>query len=294
MNYKTWFRHYFGFTTKESKGFLVLMGVLGFVLLLPTLYDAFEPAPQPIEVLVKELKAYSALQILETKQVSAKSTITLFTFDPNTSSESDFIRLGLPNFLAKRIVNYRTKGGKFRKAADFAKIYGLRETDFQRLLPYIQLDEIERKEYPKTVYEKKVFSPTFSKTIDLNLADTSDLKRINGIGSVLALRIIKYRNKLGGFANATQLREVYGLDSLVANLTLSKFVLQDKNLLRRISINQLPSDSLSKHPYIGRKSAKTLTNYRTQHGAFHSKEDILKSKALESDKVEKLMPYLEF
>jgi len=291
---KAWFRHYFGFTTKESKGFLILMGILGFVLALPTLYDVFQPAPQPIEVLVEELKADSALQILETKQVSKKSSSLLFTFDPNTASESDFVQLGLPIFLAKRIINYRTKGGKFRKATDFAKIYGLRETDFQRLLPYIQLGEIERKEYPKRSYEKKAYTPTVAKTIDLNLADTSDLKRINGIGSVLALRIIKYRNKLGGFANTKQLLEVYGLDSSVVNLALSKFVLQDLNLLKRISINLLSSDSLAKHPYIGRKAAKILTNYRTQHGAYHSKEDILKSKALESDKIERLIPYLEF
>lgn len=294
MKLKAWFRHYFGFTTNESKGFLMLMGVLGFVLALPTLYDVFQPAPQPIEVLVEELKADSALQILSTIQVAKKSSSPLFAFDPNTASESDFVQLGLPIFLAKRIINYRTKGGIFRKAEDFAKIYGLRDSDYQRLFPYIQIAKAQQKEYLKPTYEKKEYTPTTAKVIDLNLADTSDLKRINGIGSVLALRIIKYRNKLGGFANAEQLREVYGLDSSVANLTLSKFVLQDKNLLKRIAINLLPYDSLAKHPYIGRKAAKILTNYRTQHGAYHSKEEIMKSKALESDKVERLIPYLEF
>jgi DNA uptake protein ComE-like DNA-binding protein len=294
MNYKAWLRHYFGFTTKESKGFLMLMGVLGFVLALPTLYDVFQPAPQPIKVLVEELKADSALQILETKQVSKKSNSSLFAFNPNSATENDFVQLGLPIFLAKRIINYRTKGGKFRKATDFAKIYGLGGTDFQRLLPYILLDEIEQKEYPKTSYEKKVYTPTTAKVIDLNVADTSDLKRINGIGSVLALRIIKYRSKLGGFANEAQLFEVYGLDSSVAKLALSKLFLNNKNLIKQIAINQISSDSLAKHPYIGRKAAKILTNYRNQHGAYLSKEDILKSKALESDKVERLIPYLKF
>ena len=294
MNYKAWFRHYFGFTTKESKGFLILMGVLGFVLALPTLYDVCQPAHQPIEVLIEELKVDSALSSIQTKQVYKKSTTSLFTFDPNSASESDFIQLGLPIFLAKRIINYRTKGGKFRKATDFARIYGLRESDFQRLLPYIQLPENEAKEYSKTTYTKPNFTAKTEKIIDLNAADTSDLKRINGIGSVLALRIIKYRNKLGGFDNAEQLREVYGLDSSVANSTLTKFVLQDKNLLKQLSINLLPSDSLAKHPYIGRKAAKILANYRTQHGSYHSKEDILKSKALEMDKIEKLLPYLQF
>ncbi len=294
MNYKAWLRHYFGFTTKESKGFLMLMALLGLILIIPFIYDFLLPAPKPIEVQIEELKADSALEELQAKQIGKKSDIPLFTFDPNSASEVDFVRLGLPTFLSKRIINYRLKGGKFRKAEDFAKIYGLRDSDFQRLLSYIQIADAERKEYTKPVYEKKEYAPAVAKTIDLNLADTSDFKKINGIGSVLAARIVKYRNKLGGFTNAEQLCEVYGLDSSVAKLSASKFVLTDKKIIEKILINLVIADSLAKHPYVGRKAAKILCNYRTQHGAFKSKEDILKSKALDAGKVEKWMPYLEF
>lgn len=47
--------------------------------------------------------------------------------------------------------------------------------------------------------------------IELNSADTTELKKLRGIGSKLSQRIVKYRTKLGGFSSKEQLRSVYGL-----------------------------------------------------------------------------------
>ena len=49
--------------------------------------------------------------------------------------------------------------------------------------------------------------------VNLNAADTSQLKQLKGIGSKLSSRIIKYRNKLGGFHSIEQLQEVWGLQA---------------------------------------------------------------------------------
>ncbi len=47
--------------------------------------------------------------------------------------------------------------------------------------------------------------------IELNTADTTTLKQLRGIGSILSLRIIKYRKKIGGFTHKEQLKNIYGL-----------------------------------------------------------------------------------
>jgi competence ComEA-like helix-hairpin-helix protein len=47
--------------------------------------------------------------------------------------------------------------------------------------------------------------------IDINRADTTEWKRLKGIGSVLSKRIVKYRDKCGGFKSIEQLRKIYGL-----------------------------------------------------------------------------------
>ena len=66
-----------------------------------------------------------------------KRTVVLAPFDPNRTDSVTFCRLGLPAWMAKNILRYRSKGGKFRKAEDFKKIYGLTEEQYQTLSPYI-------------------------------------------------------------------------------------------------------------------------------------------------------------
>jgi DNA uptake protein ComE-like DNA-binding protein len=291
---KAWLRHYFGFTSKESKGFLAMLLVLAFLLALHTFFDLIIPTQPNIHTEIKELKADSALQAMELEVGEKKSKATLFVFDPNNASQKDFVKLGLPYFIAQRIVHYREKGGRFKKKEDLAKIYGLRPSDYQRLMPYIQLQKLENE-------QKKTFSNTSissikkpERPIHLNLADTTDLKKVNGIGTTLAARIVKYRTKLGGFANSNQLYEVFGLDTAVVKQVLSKCILPNSEGLKILAINTLPADSLSQHPYLGKKAAKILVNYRQHHGKFSSKEDLLKSKAIAPEKIDKLMPYLSF
>ena len=59
-----------------------------------------------------------------------KRTVVLAPFDPNRTDSVTFCRLGLPAWMAKNILRYRSKGGKFRKTEDFKKVYGLTEEQF--------------------------------------------------------------------------------------------------------------------------------------------------------------------
>ena len=291
---KIWLRHYFGFTTRESNGFIVLMAILFLILSLPSIYNSLQPDPEPIEARLEIIKADSILPVIQHENRKFNTAI-LFEFDPNIISESDLIKLGLKEFLAKRIINYRNKGGKFRKKEDFAKMYGLSTEMYGKLSPYIVINSVQTdKKEAKAEFKKfEKYSPVVHKIIEINNADTADLQKVNGIGQVLAHRIIKYRNKLGGFAKQEQLYEVYGLDSNVVQKLLKSFTLTDGNV-KKLEINSLPADSLYQHPYIGRKAAKILVNYRLHHGNFKSANDLINSKALDSDKLNKLLPYLEF
>ncbi|MFM7822442.1 MAG: ComEA family DNA-binding protein, partial [Bacteroidota bacterium] len=104
-----------------------------------------------------------------------------------------------------------------------------------------------------------------------------------------ARMIVRYREKLGGFVNLSQLLEVYTIDSslyadLLPHLTL------DPNLIRPLLVN---SDSLI-HPYLNQKLAKVVVNYRKQHGPFQSIDDLRQVKAIDSQTIERLAPYLRF
>lgn len=242
-----------------------------------------------------------------------KKAYKTFNFDPNTASVEQFEALGLPKFIAERIEKYRSKGGKFRKKEDFAKIYGLLPDTYERLEPYITLpsaddESLRTPQAEATATERNINSliiekPTEPKEMttktnlkqpirfDLNTGDTTDFMRIKGIGSGYAKRIIKFREMLGGFASAEQVKETYGLPpETVDELLKYAFV---KSGVRKLKINQLSLTDF-RHPYIKYFQAKVIIAYRDQHGPFKNAEDLKQVKILDETTLLKLLPYIEF
>ena len=93
-----------------------------------------------------------------------------------------------------------------------------------------------------------------------------------GIGSILSSRIIKYRNKLGGFYSPDQLKEVYGLTPETFDEIRDKISV-DVSDVKQININDATIDELKQHPYF-KSFAQILVNYRDQHGDFTTLEDL--------------------
>jgi competence protein ComEA len=233
----------------------------------------------------------------ETKQVSKQ--FELFVFDPNTATESDFLRLGLPQRTAKSILNYRAKGGFFRKKEDFRKIYTLSEEDYARLEPYIMFEQttaVVEVSRPATFSggSNTNAAPKFSikGPLDINRADIEDWQRLPGIGEKRAAQLVHFRESLGGFLSVDQVGEIYGLPDSVFQKIRPMLAL---NLVevRKTNLNTASVEDLDKHPYISGKQAKLIVAYRAQHGAFASVDDLTKIAAFTDKKwLEKVRPYL--
>ena len=93
--------------------------------------------------------------------------------------------------------------------------------------------------YNKKRFEKKTESQNIQQTIAWfkQIANSSDLLFIKGIGPKRASRIIKYRNRLGGFKNINQLNEVYGIDSTVYINLISNTILKEDSAINKINLN---------------------------------------------------------
>ncbi|MDR1645359.1 MAG: helix-hairpin-helix domain-containing protein [Tannerellaceae bacterium] len=132
--------------------------------------------------------------------------------------------------------------------------------------------------------------------VELNTADTVTLKKVPGIGSVFAHRIVKYRTLLGGFYSVEQLREVYGIDGIDEErfLSLQKWFYADTSFIAKLPVNYLPSDTLSRHPYISYKQARLLHQLSRRKGRLDGWEDLhLMEEFTDADRV-RLSPYLSF
>lgn len=128
--------------------------------------------------------------------------------------------------------------------------------------------------------------------IELNTADTLELMKLSGIGKVFASRILKYRDMLGGFVSKEQLKEVYGLDSLVYQ-SIQPYISVNPEAIQKININFADAQVLGKHPYLKYDKAKSIIYYRKQAGSFESIEDIRNAVFLTDEQYDKLKPYLQ-
>ena len=127
--------------------------------------------------------------------------------------------------------------------------------------------------------------------VDINLADTSALIALPGIGSKLASRIISFREKLGGFFAVEQVGETFGLpDSSFQKL--KKYLVVNTNSVRKININTASLDILKAHPYIRYAIANAIIAYRSEHGPFYRIDDIKKIHVITAELFNKLLPYL--
>lgn len=221
-----------------------------------------------------------------------------FPFDPNTADSVTFVRLGLTSWQARNALKYRRKGGRWKSADDFARLYGLSEEDFLRLRPYIRISpdgktarQNGRSSHRDTTYDyyrsQKFREGT---VIDINASDTTQLKRIPGIGSYYAGKICRYRERLGGFVSIRQIKEVEGLPPGVEKW----FSIEDAPTPRRINVNKADFKQLVRHPYLSYEQVKAICTYIRKYGSLKSWKELRLLDEFTDKDFERLEPYFTF
>lgn len=219
---------------------------------------------------LEEKEQPSERQYTTYKKKEENIPVILASFNPNTTDSITFRRLGLPAWMAKNILHYRAKGGKFRKPEDFKKVYGMTEEQYSALLPYIHIPPEDTVHHIPQLYiaqnvPMKNIKYEPGTILDLNRADTTELKKIPGIGSAIARLIIGYRQRLGGFYQIEQLKDI--------NLNIQQlrawFSIDPANV-HRINLNRISVDRLRSHPYINFYQAKAIVEYRKKKGSLTS------------------------
>lgn len=241
----------------------------------------------------------------------------LFPFDPNTADSTQLLRLGLQPWQVRSIYRYRAKGGIFREPSDFARLYGLTKKQYEVLAPYIIIGEDYRpasdyygrktgrqgygqgkgnsqdgSSYPEAGKQKVYSYPQKLKPgqhVSVNSSDTTELMKIPGIGSYYAKAIVRYRDKLGGFASLSQLREIEGLPEEAL-----PFLTVNANEVRKLNINKFSLNQLRQHPYLNFYQAKEICDYRRLKGPIHNLQELKLLKDFPTNEIERLKPYIEF
>jgi DNA uptake protein ComE-like DNA-binding protein len=129
--------------------------------------------------------------------------------------------------------------------------------------------------------------------LELNTCDSAALESLPGIGPVLARRIIKYRNLLGGFVSVGQLREVYGLPDSTYNLILKR-VKADSSIVNKISLNIVDFKHLARLPYLEKHDVTAILKYRELQGSIESLDVLVRHNIISQEKAKKIRAYMKF
>ncbi len=222
--------------------------------------------------------------------------IRMQAFDPNTADSSTLVHLGFQPWQAKNLLKYRAKGGKYRKPDDLKRLYGMTDSMYQALTPYIH---IAREEVDSLVDSVRMDSlPQWQKEnkdtiINLRTADTTELKMLYGIGSYRARQIVRYREQLGGFVRVEQVLEAKGMDGVNAD-TLLQHLYMDSVIVEQIPINQVGVQRLARHPYLRFEQAKAIYELRRKYINLDSIQQLHSISEFSAENIEKLTPYLNF
>lgn len=320
---KRFIREFTFYTPYEQKGIIVLIVIIIITIgvgywrkhyWLPQKYKI------PDSVAYKAFKDFEAYRRDCTLQKQASATtLHLAPFNPNEADSATLAACGFKPWMIRNLMKYRAKGGHFKQPNDLRRLYGMTDTFYSVLEPYITIPQPKREESPlpspkasKGPAEKRTFPQRDSTPsvylpvedtvlwvrqekypegtqIELNCSDTTELKKIPGIGSYTARRIVAYRSRLGGFYHLRQLREIRLNDEVLA-----LWFTLDTTALSKLSINSLSMKELMAHPYLNFRQSKAILTYRQRHKRIPSIEVMAQWEEFTPNELQRVAPYLLF
>ncbi|PWK77635.1 competence ComEA-like helix-hairpin-helix protein [Mucilaginibacter oryzae] len=282
-------KHYLSVSKKEWNGMVVMIILIALVLAAPFIeqanhkdntinFKAFDKA-------ANTAPGNAGFNADDTEiNAGVAKRASLFRFNPNKLSLTEWVKLGLSPQQAQVIKHYQEKGGRFYTKGDVQKMYSINAETYKRLEPYIELPD-------GPAYRMNKAKP--GEVIEVNTADSAKLTMIRGIGPAFARRIVRYRQRVGGFYSKAQLKEVYGIDEQKYK-QIEDGVSVDGRYLIKVNINTAVFNDLKRFPYLSYKQMDAIIAYRDEHGNYRSVKDLENIAILNAQILRKIEPYLVF
>lgn len=311
-------KKYFTFRKKDRIGLIILSSItfllIIFNYLIPSLikneqtfdHSAFSAEVDSFLVSLQPIEETEYISRLDSFIIARYDTLDLFMFDPNTTTDEEFLNLGLSEKQINTINNYRNKGGKFITKDDFRKIYGIRTKQFQILKPFLDLPEVEPEGYQtkEQNYEKK----EYKREIELfefnpNTANDEDLKKL-GLTDKEITTLNKYRNKGGKFYKKEDFKKMYFISDELYSTYEPYIIIENKNEKQNeyktytpkeipiVDINTADTALLKQLPGIGPAYSSRIVKYRNSLGGFIKIEQISEVYGIKPETYNKIEQYL--
>jgi DNA uptake protein ComE-like DNA-binding protein len=222
----------------------------------------------------------------------------IYPFNPNFITDYKGYKLGMSVSEIDRLLSFRKENKYVNSRKEFQAVTKVSDSLLNAIAPYFKFPDWVNtkkqfsayKKYPKSAFAKKEKMVV----IDINQATQEDLIKIYGVGEAISLRILKFKESLGGFVSMEQMNDVWGLSSEVVENLNTHFNVSAAPTVKKIDINNASIKELSLFPYFKYPIAKNIVTFRSMNGDLKSSEDLTKIKGLSIEKAKIIALYLVF
>ena len=283
-------KSHFTFTKKQRNGIFLLLAI---IVVLQCTYFFMNSSSEDLQVnnsqwlhFNKELDSLRALKL-------EKDNFKIKTFNPNYISDYKGALLGMSNEEIDRLINYRNSNKWINSVEQFQEVTQVSDSLLQILAPYFKFpDWVNASKKSNPTKLKNTVNSSFEK-IDLNTATALELQTVNGVGQVLANRIVRFRNKFpGGFIASIQLQDVYGLSEEVIERINQKFAVKTPRKVEKIHLNSATVAQLVTIQHIDYDLAQNIVEYRLFNENYKKLNELLKVKDFPVNKFDIIKLYL--
>lgn len=222
----------------------------------------------------------------------------IYLFNPNFITDYKGYKLGMSVEEIDRLLAFRKENKYVNSPKEFQAVTKVSDSLLNAISPYFKFPEWVKnkkefkdyKKYPSAAFAKKEKMVV----IDINQATQEDLIKIYGVGEAISIRILKFKENLGGFVSMEQMNDIWGLSTEVIENLNTHFKVAALPKLKKIDINNASIKELSEFPYFKYPISKNIVTFRSMNGDIKNSEDLTKIKGMSIDKTKIIVLYLDF
>ncbi len=284
--------HTFFKFSKAQQAAIVFLFAIIIVLQLAYFFIDFQPKASKPSTAIEQWLAQQAV-IDAKKEALYQNRNKIYPFNPNFITDYKGYRLGMTTIEIDRLLAFRKQNKFANSPQEFQEVTKISDNLLQKIAPYFKFpDWVKNKKSQETKTYFKQKATVIA--VNINSASKDDLIKINGIGEVLASRILDQREKLGAFVSQEQFDEIWGLSPEVLRQMKKYFKIEVPKNLKKIDINNASLKELSQFYYFKNGLARAIIIYRSMNGDIKSTVDLKQIKNFPEDKVLVIARYLEF
>ena len=267
------------------------------IVIFQTAWYFYSNENQIPEKATAEEKQWLALQsqIDSLKLIKVQKKYEIKPFNPNFISDYKGYILGMTVKEIDRLHQYRAQEKFVNSANEFQEITQVSDSVLNKISPYFKFPDWVKNKKQYTPYVKYELAKKENIIVkDINEATQEDLMKIYGIGEALSQRILKEKEKFGGFVSMDQMKHIWGLSPEVIENLNKYFAIKTLPSIKKIPVNTASIKELSQFPYFKYAIAKSIVTYRSMNGDIKTVEDLTKIKDFPVEKINIIGLYLDF